>query len=140
MGAEIATILTKAMAQNPELRYRSAAEFREALRRVGRRAPNRPRYQPYLPAVFYFPKWRMISNSQTFHKSTSRKSNPAFITSVVLMLLVAAAGLFTVFRNGARRRLPHPTVNPRFVPPAGDSRKVPVTNATRFVHCGNRCL
>jgi len=36
VGAELTAILSKAMAQNPDERYRSATEFREALRRIGR--------------------------------------------------------------------------------------------------------
>jgi len=36
VGPELAAILSKAMAQNPDERYTSALEFREALRRVGR--------------------------------------------------------------------------------------------------------
>ena len=36
ISAELAAVLTKAMAQNPDERFASASEFREALRRVGR--------------------------------------------------------------------------------------------------------
>jgi len=36
VGSDLAAILNKAMAQNPEERYGSAGEFREALRRLGR--------------------------------------------------------------------------------------------------------
>jgi eukaryotic-like serine/threonine-protein kinase len=36
VGVELAEILTRAMAQNPDERYGSATEFREALRRIGR--------------------------------------------------------------------------------------------------------
>lgn len=36
VGIELSTILNRAMAQNPNQRYASAAEFRDALRRVGR--------------------------------------------------------------------------------------------------------
>jgi len=36
VGPELAAILSKAMAQNPDERYVGAVEFREALRRVGR--------------------------------------------------------------------------------------------------------
>jgi serine/threonine protein kinase len=36
VGPELAAILDRAMAQNPDERYRSASEFREALRRLGR--------------------------------------------------------------------------------------------------------
>jgi serine/threonine protein kinase len=40
IGAELAAILSRAMAQNPDERYASAAEFREVLRGVGR--SNKP--------------------------------------------------------------------------------------------------
>ena len=40
VGVEIATILMKAMAQDPEDRFANANDFREALRRVGRRLPK----------------------------------------------------------------------------------------------------
>src|SRR5438270_9066500 len=40
VGLELAAILSKAMAQNPDQRYASAVEFREALRRVGRVGPE----------------------------------------------------------------------------------------------------
>lgn len=36
VGVELAEILTRAMAQNPDERYATAMEFREALRRIGR--------------------------------------------------------------------------------------------------------
>jgi serine/threonine protein kinase len=36
VGAELAAILTRAMAQNPAERFATAAEFREALRQIGR--------------------------------------------------------------------------------------------------------
>jgi len=36
VGADLAAILTRAMAQNPAERYASAADFREALRQIGR--------------------------------------------------------------------------------------------------------
>jgi len=36
VGVELAAILTRAMAQNPDERYATAAEFREALRQIGR--------------------------------------------------------------------------------------------------------
>jgi eukaryotic-like serine/threonine-protein kinase len=46
VSQELAAILNRAMAQNPEERYGSASEFREALRRLGRREviviPNYP--------------------------------------------------------------------------------------------------
>jgi serine/threonine protein kinase len=40
LGEELSTVLDRAMAQNPEERYASASDFREALRRLGRLKPN----------------------------------------------------------------------------------------------------
>src|SRR5207237_10215417 len=40
VGPEIAAILRLAMAVNPEDRYQSASDFREALRRLGRSGPK----------------------------------------------------------------------------------------------------
>jgi serine/threonine protein kinase len=133
VGAEIATILTKAMAQNPDLRYRSAAEFREALRRVGRRAPSRQRYQPY-PAgsVLFSEVADELEMFQSFHSSSSRKSNPAFVTSVVLILLMAAAGLFYVFPQWRKSPVTVPNSEPSLRPARGrQPEKVPPPNATK---------
>ena len=44
VGVELAEILTRAMAQNPDERYSSAAEFREALRQIGRVDPSEVEY------------------------------------------------------------------------------------------------
>ena len=96
VGSEIANILTKAMAQNPEQRYRSAAEFREALRRVGRRAPSRKGYQPYPAGSVLFSEvadeLEIFKSLESSGRSSSR--SPALIASVVLILLTAAAGIF----------------------------------------------
>ncbi len=44
VGVELAEILTRAMAQNPDERYGSATEFREALRRIGRVSASEVEY------------------------------------------------------------------------------------------------
>lgn len=95
VGSEIAGILSKAMAQNAEQRYRSAAEFREALRRVGRRAPTRPRYQPNSAgSVLFLEPVDEISIFKTLESAGSRMHGPAFVASVVLIILTAAGGVF----------------------------------------------
>jgi serine/threonine protein kinase len=139
VGAEIATILTKAMAQNPEHRYRSAAEFREALRRIGRRAPSRQGYRPY-PAgsVLFSEVADDLEMFQTFNTSTSRKSNPAVVTSVVLILMMAAAALFYGYPQWRKA----PDIDPKSQPSLRPTRtrspeRVSATNATRF---GNRVI
>ncbi len=134
VGAEIATILTKAMAQNPEHRYRSAAEFREALRRIGRRVSSRQGYQPY-PAgsVLFSEVADDLEMFQTFHTSTSRKSNPAFITSVVLFLMMAAAAIFYAYPQWRKAPAATPVGEPALRPKrTRQSEKVPTSNATKF--------
>jgi serine/threonine protein kinase len=95
VGSELAAILNKAMAQNPDQRYRSAAEFREALRRIGRRVPTRKGYQPYPAGSVLFSE--VADELEIFKTSqSSRNSNrsPALIVSVGLIVLTAAAGIF----------------------------------------------
>jgi serine/threonine protein kinase len=95
VGSELAAILNKAMAQNPEQRYRSAAEFREALRRIGRRAPTRKGYQPY-PAgsVLFSEVADELEIFKTLQSSGSSGRSPASIVAVGLIVLTAAAGIF----------------------------------------------
>ena len=134
VGAEIAAILTKAMAQNPDQRYRSAAEFREALRRVGRRAPNRQRYQPY-PAgsVLFSEVADELEMFQTFQRTPRRISHPALVTSVVLIVMMAAAGLFYGYPQWSETPDATPSSEPAL--PATRARqpeKVPPPNATKL--------
>lgn len=134
VGAEIAAILTKAMAQNPEQRYRSAAEFREALRRIGRRAPNRQSYQPY-PAgsVLFSEVADELGMFQSFTTSSSPKSNPVVVTSVVLILMMAAAALFYGYPQWRKSSDAAPRSQPVLRPPRPRSpARVPATSATRF--------
>ena len=134
VGAEIAKILMKAMAQDPEQRYRSAAEFREALRRVGRNVPRRQTYQPY-PAgsVLFSEVADELEMFQTLHTSRGSKSHPAFITSVVLVLVMIAAGLFYGYPQW--RKSPAATPNSDPTLPAAQTHqaeKAPASNATKF--------
>ncbi len=133
VGAEIATILTKAMAQNPEQRYRSASEFREALRRIGRRTPSRQSYQPY-PAgsVLFSEVADELEMFQSFHASSSRKSNPAVITSVVLFLMMTGTAVFYAYPQW--RKVPAASISEPAVRPTRtqQSEKAPTSSATRF--------
>ena len=99
VGSEIAAILMKAMAQNPEQRYRSAAEFREALRRIGRRPPSRQYYRPYPAGSVLFSE--VAGELEMFRtlpaSGNRRKRNPGLIASGILMLLAAGGGLFYGF-------------------------------------------
>jgi serine/threonine protein kinase len=138
VGSEIAAILQKAMAQNPEQRYRSAAEFREALRRIGRKAPNRKGYQPY-PAgsVLFSEVADELGMFKILPASGRGKRTPALVASVGLILLIAAAGLF--YRNPQWRKPPvvapeqqkslRPTNSPQV-------QRQPGNNAIRFAGSG----
>ena len=139
VGAEIATILTKAMAQNPEHRYRSAAEFREALRRVGRRPPNRKVYQPYPSGSVLFSEVAdELEMFQSFHTSPSRKGNPAVVTSVVLFLIMTGAAIFYAYPQWRKTPAATPTGEPALRPNGTrQPEKIPTSNATRF---GNRTI
>lgn len=93
VGREIATVLAKAMAQDPDQRFRSAAEFREALRRVGRRAPSRANYQTNHAGSVLFAE--PIDDFSMFRTLPENKTNgPALIASVMLIVLTAAGGAF----------------------------------------------
>ncbi|HKR61093.1 MAG TPA: serine/threonine-protein kinase, partial [Pyrinomonadaceae bacterium] len=124
VGSEIANILTKAMAQNPEQRYRSAAEFREALRRIGRRAPNRKNYQPYPAGSVLFSEvaddLELFKTLQTSRSGSSR--SPALIASVVLLVLIAAAGIFYGYPQWQRG----PAVAPKQPPAQSPTRTRPL--------------
>lgn len=93
VGQEIATVLGKAMAQNPEDRFRSAAEFREALRRVGRRAPSRVNYKPNQAGSVLFAE--PVEDVAMFRTLPGNKTHgPALVASVMLIVLTAAGGVF----------------------------------------------
>ena len=109
VGSEIAAILTKAMAQDPAHRYRSAAEFREALRRIGRQAPNRKRYHPY-PAgsVLFSEVADELELFKTLPASARSESRPALIGLAVLLVISVAGGLFLSYERSQKAPAPIP--------------------------------
>ena len=93
VGRDIAVILAKAMSQNPDQRFRSAAEFREALRRVGRRPASRSHHQLGSPGSVLFAE-PADETSMFQHLHVKRTWGHAFVTSIMLIVLTAAGGLF----------------------------------------------
>ncbi|MFN2514400.1 MAG: hypothetical protein ABR568_23680, partial [Pyrinomonadaceae bacterium] len=114
-----------------------AAEFREALRRIGRRPTSRQSYQPY-PAgsVLFSEVADELEMFQSFHTSWGRKSNPAVVTSVVLILMMAAAAIFYGYPQWRKaQELDHvdPSGRPSLRPTRTRSvERAPASNATRF--------
>ena len=68
VGAELTGILSRAMAQNPDERYRSATEFREAIRRVGRAEDTS--------------EFELVSCSSEFESSTVETGETTIVGSV----------------------------------------------------------
>ncbi len=126
--------LMKAMAQDPEQRIAAPLSFAKhyaasaATFRAGRPISLIP------PEVFCSP--RSPTNSkcfQTLHTSRGSKSHPAFITSVVLVLVMIAAGLFYGYPQW--RKSPAATPNSDPTLPAAQTHqaeKAPASNATKF--------
>jgi len=93
VGLEIAAILNKAMAQKPEERYKSASEFREALRCVGRtgnRAHNREDRSGHE---------RMDLKAETtvlkaMNEGSSPKSGGLLMALIFVVSLAVATGVF----------------------------------------------
>ncbi len=94
VGVELAAILTRAMAQNPDERYATAAEFRDALRQIGRvDAPDVEyvaRNCEIDSAVVKIEETAIIRSARV--SSTRRLGSHA--VAAVFVILLAAFGVF----------------------------------------------
>jgi serine/threonine protein kinase len=95
VGSELAAILDRAMAQNPDERYSSASEFREALRRVGRvdgvpEAELVVHHAPIEAAVIETGDTTILRSVR--ERSASRLGSPAI--AVIFVIMLAAFGVF----------------------------------------------
>src|SRR6185503_20271657 len=91
VGRDIAAILAKAMSQSSDQRFRSAAEFREALRRIGRRPSSRSHHQLSSPGSVLFAE--PADETSMFQSlQVKRTHGHAFVTSIMLIVLTAAGG------------------------------------------------
>lgn len=107
VGAQIAAILNKAMAQKPDERYESAAAFREALRRMGRTRSDEPKLKLPAAGTAKFPQDRdriHISEVTSVRKPATRplsialvgsakRFGPAGATAVLALVVTLAAGI-----------------------------------------------
>ena len=94
VGVELAAILTRAMAQNPDERYATAAEFREALRQIGRVDTPDVEYvaqnSKIDSAVVEIEETAIIRSARV--SSTRRLGSHA--VAAVFVILLAAFGVF----------------------------------------------
>lgn len=100
VGAELAAILSKAMAQRPEERYATAAEFREALRRVGRTGavPQRLHLAPEADAVSEITAVRQEHPTvvrMAMVESKSRFGPGAAAASLVILCAIGYAAFYS---------------------------------------------
>lgn len=120
VGPELATILNKAMAQQPEARYASAHEFREALRRIGRTkgeldvalSAAHEREPGISPTVHIsdLPSLRtdISSAPQMALVGSARRFGPAGATAVLALIGILAAGIL----YGSQRWFPETARQP----------------------------
>jgi serine/threonine protein kinase len=106
VGTELAAVLSKAMAQNPEDRYSSAGEFREALRGLGRRAAlSQSETQSSAATLF-----------KTLEAAGAPGRGPGLVASVMLLFLTAAIAVVYGYQHWSDWSVPSKTPNP-----AGDA-------------------
>jgi serine/threonine protein kinase len=107
VGVELAAILTRAMAQNPDERYATAAEFRAALRQIGRvDAPDieyEARPSEIDSVVVGIEETFLIRSARV---SSTRRLGSHAVAAVFVMLLAA----FGVFCSYYPWKVPPPTV------------------------------
>jgi serine/threonine protein kinase len=94
VGGDLAAILTRAMAQNPDERYATAADFREALRQIGRAGEVEIDYlvraSEVEPAVVEMEETAMFRTREV--SSTDRLGSRA--VAALFVILLAAFGVF----------------------------------------------
>lgn len=114
VGSQIAAILDKAMAQKAEDRYASAAEFREALRRMGRvdtfsgEERSNDEWPSVTPPRRVAPQGQpVLSASSQFEQSTiemaligsAKRFGHGAITAVLVLVITLAAALWYGAQN-----------------------------------------
>ncbi|HKO41906.1 MAG TPA: serine/threonine-protein kinase [Pyrinomonadaceae bacterium] len=98
VGPEIAAILQKAMAQNSEERYATAADFREALRKVGKPADDPQQAKPVGMESVADTGITRVQRYQGAEinlamVASARHFGPGGLTAVVLAVCAVAAGV-----------------------------------------------
>ena len=99
VGPELAAVLNKAMALNATDRYENATQFREALKRVGRRdfqssnsqvAANSGLKNSSAP-LDPFDSYSILKPEENVFQISKRKHVPALVAAVLAMVLIAIA-------------------------------------------------
>ncbi len=103
VGEELSAILARAMAQDPQQRYASAMDFREALRRVGR-VPNVE--SKHKPELYHEDSAAGVSLTlaspllqETMRIESGTRVTPAAVVIVLVLLTVVAGLLWSLTRT-----------------------------------------
>jgi eukaryotic-like serine/threonine-protein kinase len=111
VGVELAAILTRAMAQNPDERYATAAEFREALRKIGRVDATDVEYVVHPSEI----ESMVVGIGETaiirFASLHSARSSRA--VAALFVILLAAFGVFCSYYPW---KIPNPTIQQTIQP------------------------
>ena len=129
LGIDLSAILSQAMAQNPHERYQSAAEFREALRRLGRVDESVIETSPY-PAMTDSP---MSEDSDTTVVASRRPaSSSRFASHAIAAILIILLASFGVFCRYYQWKMP-PTATQQvsMATPTSTEVRAEVSNSTR---------
>ena len=99
VGPDLTAILSRAMAQNPEERYKSASEFREALARVGRNeariAESATRVGTFgTRAVDPFDSYSILKPTEPDWFLPAETRGPTVIAGMILLLVMGGVAAF----------------------------------------------
>ena len=106
VGVELAAILTRAMAQNPDERYATAAEFREALRQIGRVEPAGVDYVARDSEI----DSTVVDNGETIISSVRVSSTGRLGSNAIAAVFVILLAAFGVFCSYYPWKIPTPTI------------------------------
>jgi serine/threonine protein kinase len=106
VGVELAAILTRAMAQNPDERYATAAEFREALRQIGRVEPAALDCVARDSAI----DSTVVDNGETIISSVRVSSTGRLGSNAIAAVFVILLAAFGVFCSYYPWKIPTPTI------------------------------
>ncbi|MEK6279195.1 MAG: protein kinase [Acidobacteriota bacterium] len=114
VGPQIAAILSKAMAQRSEDRFANAAEFREALRRMGRTRQDEFKVRSPFRLKSGEPQANPEANDPTVMKmamvASARRFGPGAMTAVLITVATLALGLWygsqQWFKSSNRLQMP----------------------------------
>ena len=96
VSPELSAILSRAMEQNPHERYRSAMDFREALRRLGRDDPNHGLESVARPVPIRA-RIAEAGEGTIFSADPAASQSGAHATRVMVVILLAAFGVFCYY-------------------------------------------